>query len=154
MAFCFIVEAILLITFCRSTGFDMIQALRLPESDLLDQYQTDFLPIMDNPNKFENAKNLLKFLNNPSTHRKLNKTKFWTRVEVKIFEELFICAHGLPKEFEYGFYIGNLFVKYVTNIGKVSAITWFILSIFVIFNFFKTQADNNLETDRKFIIFY
>ena len=149
MAFCFLVEAILLMTFCRSIGFDLMQALRKPESELIDEFQTELLPIVKINDKFESAKELLNYLNEPSTHKKFHETKFWTRLEVKIFEELFICAHGLPKEFEYGFYISNLFTKYITNIGKFSPITWFTLSIIVIFNYFKTQADNNSENSRK-----
>lgn len=146
MAFCFIAESLLLVIFCRTTGNKLVQALREPEAHLLEQFRTEFMLVIDNERRHHGGKELYLLLSDPHMRKQLNDTQFWTKVEVKIFEELFICAHGLPKEFDYGYYISNLFIKYITNVGGVSALAWFTLAVFVILNYFKTQLDGDAES--------
>lgn len=149
MAFCFIVEAILLVTLCKSIGKKLIKALRQPESELLEEYQAEFMKILNTEFKYQSALYLLDFLKQSDTKANLENTQFWSRVELKIIEELFICSHGLPKEFDYGYYMSSLYMKYISSVGSINAVSWIILAVLALINYGKTQNDQDAENLRK-----
>ena len=64
MAFCFFADAIFLVSLCHKTVNKLIQDLRTPESELLNQYKAEFLDIVDSgQSKYQNAINLVTRLN-------------------------------------------------------------------------------------------
>jgi hypothetical protein len=64
-----------------------------------------------------------------------NKFKaFWHKIEFKIVEELFLLCHNLPREFNFGTYVGFRFQKYIAEVGNISSLAWFLLAVVVLLN--------------------
>ena len=59
---------------------------------------------------------------------------FWRKIEFKIVEELFLLCHDLPREFNFGAYVGYRFQKYIAEVGNISSSSWFLLGLVVTLN--------------------
>ena len=132
MGFAFVIQALLLLRFTVSQSMSILISQRISAKNLITLY---------NDMKATNSYLLFYYEHAPSWMPQM--TSFRGDIENKIVEMHYKYIHNLSDDFPYPHYISKLLRAYISEVGSVSPICWFLLAFLAFINWIRSCISPN-----------